>query len=118
MDAPRPSLSLIGKLQTLTSLTDEERNAVSGLPMTIRNLKAEADIVREQDRPSQSCLVLSGMLCRYRILPSGKRQIFSFHIAGDIPDLHDSHAPTLACNLHALWATRQGHPELTSTSPA
>jgi hypothetical protein len=28
-----------------------------------------------------------GVACRYKVLPGGKRQIFSFHIAGDIPDL-------------------------------
>ncbi|WP_425324322.1 Crp/Fnr family transcriptional regulator [Methylobacterium frigidaeris] len=47
--------------------------------------------MREKDRPSQCCLLLEGWACRYRMLGDGKRQIFSFHIPGDIPDLQSLH---------------------------
>jgi CRP-like cAMP-binding protein len=59
--------------------------------MTVRDLKADQDIVREQDRPSQCCVIVEGFACRYKVLPGGKRQIFSFHIPGDIPDLQSLH---------------------------
>jgi CRP-like cAMP-binding protein len=55
--------------------------------LAVRDLKADQDIVRDQDRPSQCCLIVEGFACRYKVLPNGKRQIFSFHIPGDIPDL-------------------------------
>ncbi|WP_369010740.1 cyclic nucleotide-binding domain-containing protein, partial [Methylobacterium frigidaeris] len=50
-------------------------------------LSSHQDIVREKDRPSQCCLLLEGWACRYQVLSGGNRQIFSFHIPGDIPDL-------------------------------
>jgi hypothetical protein len=34
--------------------------------MTVKDLKADQDIVRDQDRPSQCCLILEGFACRYR----------------------------------------------------
>jgi CRP-like cAMP-binding protein len=74
----------------------------------VRRMKAGADIVREHDRPSQCCLVLSGWLCRYKLLPGGKRQILSVHIPGDIPDLHSLHLTVMDHNLGTLTAGTVG----------
>jgi CRP-like cAMP-binding protein len=46
--------------------------------------------------------VLEGWVCRYKILETGTRQIFSFHIAGDIPDLQSLHLRTMDHNLGTL----------------
>ncbi|WP_244914030.1 Crp/Fnr family transcriptional regulator [Methylobacterium frigidaeris] len=82
---------LIRKLESIARLSDEERRAIERLPITGRHLAAHQDIVREKDRPSQCCLLLEGWVCRYQVLSEGKRQIFSFHIPGDIPDLQSLH---------------------------
>ncbi len=79
--------ALVRKLQCEATLTDEERQAVLDLPVTIRLMRPDHDIVRDRDRPSQCCLVLEGWLCRYKLIENGARQIMSFHIPGDIPDL-------------------------------
>ncbi|WP_128566053.1 Crp/Fnr family transcriptional regulator [Methylobacterium crusticola] len=90
--APKPSIDiLIRKLESIAPLSDEERRAIEGLPIMIRPLKPDQDIVRDQDRPSQCCLMLEGWACRYKLLSQGKRQIFSLHIPGDIPDLLSLH---------------------------
>lgn len=103
MDALNPqSNPLIRKLETITTLPDEARQAILRLPITVQDLKADADIVRDQDRPSQCCLVLTGFLCRYKILDNGRRQIFSFHIPGDIPDLQSLHLTVMDHNLGTL----------------
>ena len=81
---------LIRKLESIGPVADDEKQAIVGLPMVLRDLGADQDIVREQDPASQCCLILDGFACRYKILPSGKRQIFSFHIPGDIPDLQST----------------------------
>lgn len=47
----------------------------------------DTDIVREGDKPKQSCLLLDGYLFRYKIVAAGKRQIVSVHVPGDIPDI-------------------------------
>jgi len=82
---------LIRKLDSIARLSDKERRAVEQLPVTVRPLGQHQDIVREKDRPSQCCLLLEGWACRYQVLSDGKRQIFSFHISGDIPDLQSLH---------------------------
>src|SRR3954451_9680388 len=95
-------IPLIRKLQCEAILSQEEKEAVLDLPITIRQMPANHDIVREGDRPSQCCLVLEGWLCRYKILKSGARQIFSFHIPGDIPDLQSLHLVTMDHNLFTV----------------
>jgi CRP-like cAMP-binding protein len=93
---------LIRKLESIAPLSREEAAAVLALPVTIRQMRADHDIARERDRPSQCCLVLNGWLCRYKILETGARQIFSFHINGDIPDLQSLHLKTMDHNLGTL----------------
>jgi CRP-like cAMP-binding protein len=86
---------LIRKLESIFTLTDDERQALETLPMQIVALKENQDIVRQGDRPSRSCLILSGIACTYKITGEGKRQIHNFHIPGDIPDLQSLHLQVL-----------------------
>ena len=99
-------LPLIRKLGNLAHLSPEERAALLGMPMTVRDLKADQDIVRDRDRPSQCCLLLQGFAFRYKILEGGSRQIFSFHIAGDIPDLQSLHLNVIDHSLATLVPSR------------
>lgn len=82
---------LIRKLNSIFTLTDDERQALENLPMQVTVLKADQDIAREGDRPSRCCLLLNGFACSYKVTAEGKRQIVSFNIAGDIPDLQSLH---------------------------
>jgi CRP-like cAMP-binding protein len=93
---------LIRKLESIAPVSKDEREAIADLPITVRDLKADADIVRDQDRPSQCCLILEGFACRYKVLPGGKRQIFSFHIPGDIPDLQSIHLQVMDHSLATM----------------
>jgi CRP-like cAMP-binding protein len=43
--------------------------------------------VREGERTDRRCLILSGLVSRYKTLRSGGTQIVSFHIPGDMVDL-------------------------------
>jgi CRP-like cAMP-binding protein len=82
---------LIRKLETLAALSDEEKQALRSLPMTVKAFGADQDVVREGDCPVECCLVLSGMVFRYLMLDDGRRQIMGFYIPGDIPDLQSLH---------------------------
>jgi CRP-like cAMP-binding protein len=42
----------------------------------------------EGDRPTQCCVIMTGFAFRCKITENGRRQILSFHPAGDMPDLH------------------------------
>ena len=91
--AVSPLDRLVRKLESITStpLSEQETKVVLNLPVSVRKLEADEDIVREGDRPSQCCLVVEGLLCRYKVLADGTRQILSFHVPGDIPDLQSLH---------------------------
>ena len=78
---------LIRKLESIADLTEEMRQAVLSLPLAIRKVDADQDIVRDGQRPKECCLIIEGFACRYKLLHDGRRQIMSFHIPGDIPDL-------------------------------
>ena len=93
---------MITKLESLSPLTDEERQAVESLPVRAQSLRADQNIVRAGDMATQCCLLLSGWAFRYKILREGKRQIFSFHIGGDIPDLQSLQIPLMDHNLTAM----------------
>jgi CRP-like cAMP-binding protein len=54
------------------------------------------------DRPSRSCLILSGLTCTYKLTGDGKRQIQAFNIPGDIPDLQSLHLQVLDNSLGTI----------------
>ena len=86
---------LIRRLESVFTLNEEEREVLQKLPMQMAVIKADQDIVREGDRPSRSCLLLSGFACAYKMTAQGKRQIVAFNLAGDIPDLQSLHLKVL-----------------------
>jgi len=100
--------SLIRKLEIIFKLTDDERQAILSLPMQVAVIKADQDIVREGDRPSRSCLILSGFACAYKMTAEGKRQIVSFTLLGDIPDLQSLHLKTLDTSLSTISPCKVG----------
>lgn len=97
---------LIAKLETIGTLTDEEKQAISRLPFRPREVAENADLVRQGESPRETCLIVEGLVCRYKLLGRGQRQIFSFHIPGDIPDLHSLHLKVMDHSLSALTPTR------------
>ncbi|WP_300185274.1 cyclic nucleotide-binding domain-containing protein [Bradyrhizobium sp.] len=44
-------------------------------------------ILSAGERPTCCCLVAHGFVFRSKAIEDGRRQIFAFHQAGDIPDL-------------------------------
>jgi CRP-like cAMP-binding protein len=69
------------------TLSSEENEVLRDSVKEVVQIEADRDIVREQDRCDQSHLLLRGWACRYLTLADGRRQILSFHIAGDVLDL-------------------------------
>jgi CRP-like cAMP-binding protein len=99
---------LIRKLESVFTLTDDERQALETLPMQVNVIKDRQDIVREGDQPSRSCLILSGFACVYKVTAQGRRQIVSFTIAGDIPDLQSLHLKVLDNSIATISPCRVG----------
>src|SRR5665213_1580597 len=93
---------MVRKLELRMPLTEEDRRAALALPHVARTLRANSLIVREGDKPVNTCLLLSGFAYRHKIAGNGGRQIFSIHMKGDIIDLHNSLLRTADHNVQAL----------------
>ncbi len=105
---PSQDNPLIQKIESVFTLTGDERQALAGLPMQLAVVKENQDLVGEGDRPSRSCLILSGFTATYKVGRGGKRQIMNFGIAGDIPDLHSLHLKVLDTSVRTLTPCQIG----------
>ena len=103
-----PNVALIRKLESTTKLTAEVREAVAGLPIYVKQVGAGEMFVREGDKPHSAILVLRGMVFRHKIVGDGKRQIMSFHISGDLPDLQSLFLRTMDHNLTSVGVASLG----------
>lgn len=83
-----PTAMMIRRLRVNTNLSDEDAAALQALPSKVQDLPEETIFVREGDRPTRCCVILSGFAFRSKVTEGGRRQILSFHPAGDMPDLH------------------------------
>lgn len=99
---------LTKRLLTNTELTEAEIAVVEGLPIVVKDLPRNHDIIREGAHPTQSCALLQGWLFRYRIIADGGRQIMSFHVPGEIPDLHSLHIGIMDHSLATMTPCKVG----------
>jgi CRP-like cAMP-binding protein len=77
---------LVRALRTIGELSAADEEAIRALPGRVCRVDAYDDIVAEGDRPTVISVIVDGFACRYKVLADGRRQIASFHIAGDVPD--------------------------------
>lgn len=81
---------------------------LDSVPVTVRDVARDQDLVREGEH-SPSCILLQeGFACRYRTLSDGRRQIVSFHIAGDFLDLQGYLLDRLDHGIGTLTPSRIG----------
>jgi CRP-like cAMP-binding protein len=83
--------TMIRKLRNNTNLDQDDIEAIRALPLQIKNLPANTNIVKEGDRPTHCCLIITGFGVRSKVTDGGKRQIVSVDVTGDIPDLQSLH---------------------------
>jgi hypothetical protein len=100
--SPAPAVLLVRKLESIGSLSSPECDALLRLEGTGMSVAAHRDVVRVGDRPGSVHFFVAGIGCRNVVLPDGKRQITSFHIPGDIPDLACLFVSTMDHNVSTL----------------
>lgn len=100
---------LIRKLETIAVLSAAEKRALAEIPLRLKSFGEDADLSREGEAPTECCLVVEGLVCRYRVLGAGQRQIMSLHLAGDIPDLQSLHLIVLDHSLGSLTPGRAAY---------
>src|SRR5215217_5263658 len=126
MLAPAPdepieaSSPLVTKLETVATLSLEDRIALAALSEGARDMGARRHIIREGDRPDHVHLVVEGWAARYKLLPDGARQITAFLIPGDFCDLHVTilgemdHSITTVTRAKVAYIPRRTMDELTA----
>ena len=102
--------ALLRKIDSIAlfKLSDEERAALDALPMQMATIEAYQDIVREGDRPSRCFAILEGIACTYKSTGSGKRQVMSYHVPGDVPDFQSLHLAVLDISIATISPCRLG----------
>ena len=85
---------LIRKLENFTPLAEGERQAVLDAIGLALRFGPRENIVREGGSadgtplmPDGLVCVLEGLICRYKLLPDGRRQILAYLVPGDLCDL-------------------------------
>lgn len=94
--------SHLARIRFRHALSPDEEAAIRAIVPPGRRVARHSLVVREGEFLEASTLLLSGMLCRYKDLPEGKRQITQIHVAGDFADLHAFTLKRLDHNIQAL----------------
>ena len=72
----------------------------------MRQVPADQVLIRKGVELSESMLLLEGMLCRFKDLRDGRRQLLELHVAGDFADLHSFTLKRLDHNVMSLTLCR------------
>jgi CRP-like cAMP-binding protein len=98
-------LPFLRKLETRTSFSAEEREAILGLPFAPRQIQTNQDFVRRGQQVTHSCFVLEGLVGTFGQNREGARQITSVFMNGDMIDLQTVVLPEAMSALQALTTT-------------
>ena len=75
------------KMEQFTSFTGEERQRLDALvAFKQRTFDAQEDIIADGAHSNFCHVLLTGLACRYKLLPDGERQIMAFLVPGDLCD--------------------------------
>ncbi|MDP9412940.1 MAG: Crp/Fnr family transcriptional regulator [Pseudomonadota bacterium] len=94
------------KLRKRDDISPDEEQAIRGAVSEVREVRADQNIINAGVELSTSTLLLEGMMCRYKDLQDGQRQITELHVAGDFVDLHSFTLKRLDHNVMALTPCR------------
>ena len=89
-ESQSPLLPMLRKLAYWVDLDAADEEAILGLPHRTKKLERHGYIVREREKTTHSCVILSGFAIRHKIVAGGARQIVAVHMKGDIVDLQNS----------------------------
>ena len=99
------------RLLSIIRLSHDEQQAILDLPVRLSTIKADQEVVREGDRPLRMFFISEGMTCTYKVTAEGRRQIVTFHMNGDAPDLQSVHLTTLDVSIATITPATLGFVE-------
>jgi CRP-like cAMP-binding protein len=94
------------KLRARDDVSAEEERALRSAIGDVREIGPDKTIIRAGDEISESTLLIEGLLCRYKDLRDGQRQIMELHVPGDFADLHSLTLKRLDHNVMTLTRAR------------
>ncbi|MBV1688667.1 Crp/Fnr family transcriptional regulator [Novosphingobium sp. G106] len=97
---------LLLRLRARHDLSPEEEIALRETLVGPEDIPAQKTVVRRGERLNRSILLLDGLMCRYKDLRNGRRQITALHIPGDFLDLHGYTLKYLDHDLMAIAPSR------------
>ncbi len=105
-DADAAIAGLLLKLRARDLLGGEEEAVLRASVAELKEHPAGRTIVRTGTTLSASTLLVEGIVCRYKDLADGQRQIMELHVAGDFVDLHGFLLKQLDHNVGAMTSVR------------
>jgi CRP-like cAMP-binding protein len=78
----------LAKLRARGEVTPGEEQAIRSAVSEMHQHPADAVIARAFVEQDHSTILLEGLMCRYKDLKNGRRQITQLHVPGDFADLH------------------------------
>src|SRR5689334_16571652 len=106
-----PSEMMIRRLRINSKLSEDDAAALRSLSTHVKEYPEDTHVVREGERTTHCCVILSGFAYRAKVADDGKRQILSFHPAGDMPDLQGLFLERMDHDLVTLSRARLGFVE-------
>lgn len=97
---------LLLKLRLRDILSSAEEAALLGLVETVEEVAAKKVVVTRGTPLRHSILLLDGLMCRFKDLKNGRRQISALHVPGDFLDLHGFTLKHLDQDVMALTKSR------------
>jgi CRP-like cAMP-binding protein len=96
-----PHRKLVARLQAVLGVSEQDRAILANMPHAIKTFANGEFVVRQGDRTARCTIVMNGFLSRQRVF-GDRNQILSFHVPGDIPDLHGLHLPVMDHDLRSV----------------
>lgn len=106
LEGDRALAPLLLKLRARDEIAPEEERILRAAISEIREVPAGRTLVRAGVELRECTLLLEGMVCRYKDLADGQRQIMELHVAGDFLDLHSFLLKRLEHNVGSMTPVR------------
>jgi CRP-like cAMP-binding protein len=97
---------LLLKLRARDSISAKEEGILRESITEIRRIPTGRTIVRAGVELHECTLLFDGLVCRYKDLADGQRQIMEIHVTGDFLDLHSFLLKQLEHNVGSMTAVR------------
>jgi CRP-like cAMP-binding protein len=94
------------KLRTRDTVSGEEESVLRDAVSRCEDVPSDRVVVRAGEELNVSILLIDGLMCRYKDLRNGERQIMELHVPGDFLDLHSFLLKRLDHNVMSLVPSR------------